>query len=80
MYFYAVSLESEYVLFRVISRPSYRLTWRCIAVFTTALHQDYVNFMRAQDSSGTYWTHHNGTQIIDIAGNLANGQRSLPLP
>jgi ketosteroid isomerase-like protein len=32
----------------------------------------YVDFMRAQGKDGVYWTHHNGTQIVEIEGDIAN--------
>jgi ketosteroid isomerase-like protein len=31
----------------------------------------YVDFMRAQGKDGVYWTHHNGTQIVEIEGDIA---------
>jgi len=31
----------------------------------------YVDFMRARGRPGMHWTHHNGTQIIEIKGDIA---------
>lgn len=36
------------------------------------LASDYVDFIREHSQPDVHWTHHNGTQIIEIEGDVAN--------